>query len=196
VYWLPGLDFIRVPSRFILLSVLGLAMLAAMGFERFTSGAPVRRRRMLALAACAWMVVEFSAIPLGTEPDRVDVPAIDRWLATQPAPFAIAEVPLTDPIDNSEYMLHSTAHWQKTVEGNSGLTTALHGLLFAQLRTFPDKDSVDALSSLGITFVIVHLDKYAPDERAAMDARLAEFSDRLTLVHAEGPGRAYALHAR
>jgi hypothetical protein len=196
VYWLPGLDFIRVPSRFILLSVLGLAMLAAMGFERLTSGATMRRRRVLAVVACACMVVEFSAIPLGTEPDRVDVPAIDRWLATQPAPFAIAEVPLADTTRNSEFMLHSTAHWQKTVEGYSGLSTALHGLLFQQLRTFPDENSLDALTSLGVGIVVVHMDDYAPDERMAVDAGLDRFKDRLTLLHVEGAGRAYALRGR
>jgi hypothetical protein len=32
VYWLPGLNFIRVPSRFTILALLGLAVLAAFGF--------------------------------------------------------------------------------------------------------------------------------------------------------------------
>jgi hypothetical protein len=193
VYWLPGLNFIRVPSRFILLAVLGLAMLAAMGFERLASAATARRRGILAVIACVWMVVEFAAIPLGTEPERVEIPPIDRWLATQPPPFAIAEVPLTDTTRNSEFMLHSTAHWQKTVEGYSGISTALHGLLFQQLRTFPDQDSLDALTSLGVRIVVVHMDDYAPDERTAVDARLDRFKDRLTLLHVEGAGRAYAL---
>src|SRR5262245_26112138 len=33
VYWLPGLNFIRVPSRFMLLAILGLAVLAGFGVE-------------------------------------------------------------------------------------------------------------------------------------------------------------------
>ena len=34
VYWLPGLNFVRVPSRFMLLGVLGLGVLAGLGFDR------------------------------------------------------------------------------------------------------------------------------------------------------------------
>ena len=37
VYWLPGLNFIRIPSRFMLLGILGVAVLAAIGFERIAS---------------------------------------------------------------------------------------------------------------------------------------------------------------
>ena len=33
VYWMPGLNFIRIPSRFFLLAVLGIAMLAGIGFQ-------------------------------------------------------------------------------------------------------------------------------------------------------------------
>ena len=34
VYWLPGLNFIRVPSRFIILTMLALSVLAGFGFDR------------------------------------------------------------------------------------------------------------------------------------------------------------------
>ena len=168
-------------------------MLAGMGFERWTTGMTGRRKRVLAIVAGVWLVAEFSAIPLGTETARVEIPAIDRWLATQPAPFAIAEVPIADARRNSEYMLHSMAHWQKTVEGYSGIQTALHGLLFQQLRDFPDTDSLDALAAIGVTFVVVHSDLYAPEERAVVDARIDRFGDRLTLTHVEGAGRVYTL---
>jgi hypothetical protein len=36
VYWLPGMNFVRVPSRFMILAVLGLAVLAGLGFDRVT----------------------------------------------------------------------------------------------------------------------------------------------------------------
>jgi hypothetical protein len=193
VYWLPGLNFIRVPSRFILLAILGVGALAGMGFERLTTGMTARRRNVLALIAGVWLVAEFSAGPLGTEAATVDVPAIDRWLGTQPTPFVIAEVPLGDATRYSEYMIHSTAHWQKTVEGYSGIQAAFHGMLFRQLREFPDTASLDTLSSIGVTLIVVHSDLYTPEERAAVDAKIASFKDRLTLTHVEGAGRVYAL---
>ena len=193
VYWLPGLNFIRVPSRFFLLAVLGIGILAGMGFERFTIGVPARRRRALALLAGVWLVAEFTASPVHTEAANVEIPAIDRWLATQPTPFVVAEVPISDATRNSEYMIHSTAHWQKTVSGYGGMQTAFHGMLFGQLLTFPDAASLDTLSRAGVTVIVVHGDLYPPEERAAVDARIASFRDRLTLVHVEGAGRVYAL---
>jgi hypothetical protein len=194
VYWLPGLNFIRVPSRFMLLAVLGLAVLAGIGFDRLTSRLTPSRRHVLAVLAGVWLVVEFSAMPLGTEPYRVDIPAIDRWLAGQPTPFAVAEVPLAGERRHTEYMLHSTAHWQKTIEGYSGLRPPLHEELYRELRQFPDRTSLDSLARIGVNYIVVHGDLYTPEEWADVGARLALFQDRLELKHVEGAGRIYALH--
>ena len=194
VYWWPGLNFIRVPSRFMLLAVLGIAVLAGIGFDRLTAGGTRRRQAVLATIAGVWLVAEFAAIPLGTEPYRVEIPAIDRWLAQQPTPFVIAEVPLGDEQRYTEYMLHSTAHWQKTVEGYSGLRPPFHSLLYRQLRDFPDEASLDNLTQIGVTYVVVHSDLYPPQEWTAVENRLRTFSARLRLLHTEGAGRVYVLH--
>src|SRR5262249_44235790 len=37
IYWLPGFNFIRVPSRFMLLAILGIAVLAGIGVERLAA---------------------------------------------------------------------------------------------------------------------------------------------------------------
>lgn len=200
VYWMPGLNFIRAPSRFILLAVLGLAILAGLGFERLTARFPLSWRRALAVAIGVLLVAEFSAAPLEVEAYRPEVPAIDRWLATQARPFVVAEVPVGDPANLGEwerretaFMLHATAHWQKTVHGYSGFRSSLHEVLYARLTTFPDGESVARLRDLGVSYVVVHTDLYPPGEWAKVADRLAEFSNVLTLVHVEGEGRAYAL---
>ena len=66
VYWLPGFNFIRVASRFTLLGVLCLAVLAAFGFDRLAAGLTVRRRLVAAGIVCALLVAEFADIPLAT----------------------------------------------------------------------------------------------------------------------------------
>jgi hypothetical protein len=194
VYWLPGLNFIRVPSRFMLLAVLGIAVLAGIGFDRLTAGLTQRHRALVATIAGVWLVAEFAVGPFGTQPYRVEIPAIDRWLATQPTPFVVAEVPLADEQRFTEYMLHSTAHWQKTVEGYSGLRPPLHALLYRQLREFPDEASLDNLTELGVTYIVVHSELYPPQEWKAVDDRLHAFGARLSLLHTEGAGRVYLLH--
>ena len=204
VYWLPGLNFIRAPSRFILLTVLGLAVLAGIGFDRLTAGVSRPRRRLVAFAVGALLVAECFAAPIGLEAYRPEIPAIDRWLATQPQPFVVAEVPVGDPGNLGEwerretaFMLHSTAHWQKTVHGYSGFRSSAHEILYARLTTFPDPESVERLQVLGVTYVVVHTDLYPPGEWDKTAARLAQFGDALTLEHVEGDGRVYALaHAR
>jgi len=201
VYWLPLFDFLRVPSRFVMLMMLGLAVLGGFGFERLTARAGARRRMAAATVLGGLLLAEFAAMPLDTRPERVEIPAIDRWLDTQPKPFVVAEVPVTDSQSdvtngrrNTLYMLHSMAHWQKTVHGYSGVEPASFHALYWQLTTFPDPASLRTLTGLGVTYIVVHRDLYPPTELADADARFERYKDWLTLVHVEGDGRVYRLH--
>lgn len=195
VYWLPGFSFIRIPSRFILLAVLGLAVLAGAGSARVllrlqSHGA----RRLAALALGAVLVAEFWTVPLPVQPYRVEIPSLDRWLDAQPKPFAVAEVPVGPFVRyHSTYMLHSMAHWQRTVHGHSSLLMPLHEQLYDGLRNFPDEASVGRLVELGVTYLVVHRDGYDAEAWADVERRLPSFADRLTLVHEESGGRVYRI---
>ena len=201
LYWLPGFNFIRVPSRFMLLAVLGIAVLAGVGFERAT--ARVRSARpLLALIAGALLVGEWAAIPFGIVPARVDVPAIDRWIRSQPPAWVIAEVPLASPRNlakaerrHTTYMLHSTVHWRKTVEGYSGFRPKLHEWLYEDLTAFPDAVSLGELTALGVTHVVVHVNEYEAAEWSAVRRRIDAYGQRLRLEHEEDGGRVYSIHA-
>ena len=202
VYSLPGFNFIRANTRFTLVALLGIAVLAGMGFDRIARRLPRRSRLLLATAAAAVLVAEYAAMPMASQPARVDIPAVDRWLDGRPKPFVVAEV----PVHNAEtqlgrferqeatYMIHSTAHWQKTVHGYSGWRSSLHHQLYSEMQTFPDETSVNALLNLGVTYVVVHTELYAPDEWSRLEKRLEQFSPRLRLEHVEGTGRVYSLH--
>jgi len=200
VYWLPGLNLIRETSRFTLIVLLGLAILAGIGFDRMTRGRAMRTRRTLAMLIGVWLLAEYAAMPMAVRPADAEIPAIDRWLAGRPKPFAVAEVPVVMPGDpggvegrQAAYMVHSTAHWQKTVNGYSGWRTDLHHQLYAEMAAFPDETSIKSLSDLNVTYVVVHADSYPPAEWAAVEERLRRFSARLRLEHVEGSGRVYAL---
>lgn len=90
-------------------------------------------------------------------------------------------------------MLHSMAHWQKTIEGYSGLRPPLHQELYSRLERFPDEQSLRSLSQLGVNYVVVHTDLYAPGEWPKIDARISQFQAWLRLQHEEGSGRVYLL---
>jgi hypothetical protein len=199
VYWLPGFNFIRAPSRFMLLAVLGLSVLAGAGFDRVSMRLAASTRLVVSAIVAALIVAEF-AVPLGTIAYRVEIPPADRWLARQPKPFVVAEVPLLSPgrvsefaKRQSEYMLHSMAHWQKTVHGWSGLQPADHLHLSYQLTGFPDEDSLRSLMQFRVDYIVVHTNLYPPGEWARVEHRMAAFQGRIELRYADDAGRVYAL---
>ena len=201
VYWLPGFNFIRAASRFMLLAMLGLSVMAGAGFEWATMRLNASARLAAAAMVAALLVVEF-AVPLDVLPYRVVIPSADQWLARQPTPFTIAEVPLPDftrvgefQKRQAEYMLHSTAHWQKTVHGWSGLLPPGHFELFAWLTSFPDEDSLRLLAQFRVDYVVVHTDLYPPGAWPEVERRLAAYQGRLELRYADDTGRVYALRA-
>lgn len=195
VYALPGFNFIRVRSRFMILGILGIAVLAGIGFERLTARLSAAARCRAAILVGILLAAEFAAFPLGVIPYQLDIPAADRWLAGQPTPFVVAEVPVTlSERYQSNYMLHSTAHWQKTVHGYSGIRPALHEALYQQLRAFPDQDSVEALARIGVTHVVVHTTWFPREERGDLERRLDRFQSWLTLEYDDSDAQVYSLH--
>ncbi|HEY7172787.1 MAG TPA: PA14 domain-containing protein [Vicinamibacterales bacterium] len=200
VYWLPAFNLVRAYSRFGMVALLGLAVLAGIGFDLATRRWPGRRRSLAAILAAALLVVEYAAMPMASQPSNFAVPAIDRWLGTQPRPFVVAEVPVFDQADvarfeqqETNYMIHSSAHWQKTVHGYSGWRTDRARQLFAEMQSFPDDTSLASLEALGVTYVVVHSDLYPPGEWQQVEERIRGYGARLRFVHAEGAGRVYEL---
>lgn len=200
VYWLPGLNFIRVPSRFTMLGVLALAVLAGYGFDRMAHAWSQRGRRVAAAALSAVLIAEFAVMPVDVRPFDSRIAPIDHWLDSQPKPFAIAEVPVSASRDDSRraevatmYMLHSLAHHQPTVFGYSGAEPATYRPLYDKLIGFPSDESIRALTETGVTYVVAHLEYFTPEDRDAFLARAATFSDRLTVAHRDGLGLVYKL---
>jgi hypothetical protein len=194
VYWLPGFNFIRGSSRFMVLGLLGIAMLAGIGFERMAAGLRPRVRAAAAAIAIVLMAAEFAAQPFST-PYEFEIPAADQWVARQPKPFVVAELPSAGGYERFQtmYMLHSMAHWQKTVHGYGGIRPYLHSVLYEELDRFPDATSLDHLTALGVTYVIIHADMYPPEQWAEVSQRLQAFADQLTLEYSDPTSRVYML---
>jgi hypothetical protein len=193
VYRLPGFSFIRASSRFMVLGTLGIAVLAGLGFERMTAQSAAARRNIFAGLLAAWLIWEF-AIPLQPTPFRVEIPESDRWLARQPKPFTVVELPVYPSVRyHTAYMLHSMAHWQKTVHGYSGFEPPLHTDLYAKLRGFPSDLSMEHLLEFGVTYAVVHIDMYPPQDWKTVEQKIREFSPWLTLVYTDDRSRVYSI---
>lgn len=199
VYSWPGMNFIRAPSRFMILTTLCLAVLAGAGLERAISRLTTLSQRAACVLAGVLLLGEFNAYPFQGTGYTVPAPAVDRWLATQPTPFVVAEVPLPDPRNSGRFerfqtmtMLHSMVHWQKTVHGYSGFRAPFHEQLYADLRRFPDETSITRLREVGVSYVVVHRELYSPEEWAIVEPRLAQFP-QLQLAHEDASGRVYSV---
>jgi hypothetical protein len=198
VYGLPGLNFIRVPSRFIILTMLALSVLAGLGFDRIAARASQRWRAIAFVIVAGLLLGEYSSYPFGGVPYQVELPAIDRWLDTQPKPFVVAELPVPSPGNLGELereqtrsMLHSMAHWQKTIHGYSGIRRPFHQQLYLDLTAFPDATSINSLRDVGVNHVVVHTDDYG-DRWTQVEAMIARMPE-LRLERVEGAGRVYSL---
>jgi hypothetical protein len=169
-------------------------VLAAIGFERLTGRLTPNVKRIATALLIVLLAAEFAAQPFST-PYEFQIPAADRWIAQQPKPFVVAEVPSEGGYERFQttYMLHSMAHWQKTVHGYGGIRPLLHNTLYHELDHFPDERSVEHLRDLGVTYVIVHMNMYAAEEWRKVDLRLTAFGDRLTLAYSDPTARVYAL---
>lgn len=201
VYWMPGFNFIRVPSRFIIMTIMALGVLAGLGFDRLTARASKAVATIAFALVAGSLLVEYQSYPFGGVPYAVNVPAIDRWLDTQPKPFVVAEVPVPSSGDRgaqirqqTQSMLHATAHWQKTIHGYSGIQRPLHDRLYDVLTVFPQPESLSALREVGVTHVVVHTQDYG-DRWAGVERQIAATPD-LQLLHVEGDGRVYTFKAK
>ena len=92
-------------------------------------------------------------------------------------------------------MLHSIAHWQKTVHGYSGMRPAVHEELYDKMRTFPDKASVRHLARLGVTYMVVHTSWFTPEDRRVLEEHLPAFEPWLKLEYMDADSRVYSIHS-
>jgi hypothetical protein len=197
---LPGFDLIRVPSRLGILTLLALAVLAALGLDRLLGALAGRSRVLAGGLALVLLTAELSAFPLGARPYSIDFPEIDRVLAARPRPFSVVGLPVVDPANatqsarlNSYYMLHSMLHWQPIVNGYSGIVPPRHERLFRILTAFPETASLGELERLGVRYAVLHREFCSDEEWRRLVERAALYPDRLRLEAETSDGRLYSL---
>ena len=186
----PGFDFIRVPSRLTVLTVLALAVLAGMGAERVRRAFP---------AVLLLLLVELAAFPLDARPYAIPASPMDRALVEM-EPGPVAAFPIPDPRDtiaaasrHSLYMLHSTVHFFPLVNGYSGFTPERHDRLFRELVSFPSENGLSGLETLSVRYAVFHRSGYDEAGWDALLERVDRFSDRLELRKTFDEGRVYEL---
>jgi hypothetical protein len=167
----PVFSFLRAPSRAGIVVTLCLVVLAAPAMV-----AIMKRRGADAAFAVLLILVtaDLYRAPLRMR-EAPPLPKAYHTLARLPKAPTI-ELPYWNrSIDfhrHAEYMLTSTAHWQPLINGYSDHIPQDFRDNSVVLAAFPSRESFAILESLGARYVVFHLDLMAPQDRAAVIARI------------------------
>ncbi len=184
--FVPGMDALRAPLRIAPLAMLGIALLAAIGWKRLAVG--MRRRHWsraatygVAFAVMIGLLGEYATAPIPT----VAVPQLDpaftpvaQWLAAQP-PAVVLMLP--NPRAAVAMTLATTTR-HRFVNGEAEVRPPARRALFQRLGNFPDRQSITTLEMLGVDLVIFDRTGYTPEGWRALPERTRAFAPDLTLV--------------
>jgi hypothetical protein len=144
--YLPVLGAARMPSRFAVVAVLGLAVLTAAALAALARRDPRRRSRVLAVAS-ALLALELLPVPRTLY--AVDVPAVYHTIGADPRPVRVLSVPagIRDGLSSlgdfsATSQLYQTAHGKPLIGGYLSRVPA------ATKRAYREIPVMDALITL------------------------------------------------
>jgi hypothetical protein len=168
---------LRVPARFAVIVLTGVAVLAAIGMARIERrlGKPYLTAVVTALVIGALLCEYATTIETRTMPKRP--PTVYAWLASQP-PTVIAHMPMPAsnglPGPEADFEYFGQYHRHKLVNGNSGYYPRSYLLLLDRVGAFPDERAIRALRGEGVTIVILHAQHYS---RGVFEQKVLEMQD-------------------
>jgi hypothetical protein len=187
--FVPLLHAVRAPVRFGYLGILAVAILAGFGMAELRRRLPIRIWPALTAVILVMAVIEPLAAPLQLSPFG-DIPRIYGRVPPEPD-AVVVELPLPSSqvvFHNAKYMLNSTRHWKRMLNGYSGFVPGSYYRHLTLLERFPSAESIAVLQGLRVTYLFVHVDAYGP--------RIVRDLDRvpaLTPIATEGPIVLYRL---
>ena len=177
---LPVFTMIRVTSRAGVFLALALAMLAAKALEAWRPG----RRVLAALFVLTLAEGVIAPIPMPgwtkVIDSRREPPEVYRWLRAQPPGTPIVHLPMLDvnalerrpAYHESIYMVYSTYHWQRLVNGYAGIEPAAYRRYRELARSFPNGPFLAEMRAIGVRYVVLHRGGYGPNQWARLEAAL------------------------
>ena len=150
--WFPMADQMRVPARWMLPALLGLALLCAEAWRRLAA-ARWRAARPLAALATLLLLAETLTRPMafGTVPR--ERPAVIDWLNRQPYPSPTLFIPFA----YERVMLEAAWLRQPLLNGSNGYFPPMHiAVTLSLIQSFPNPYALGALRALGTRFVVIN----------------------------------------
>jgi hypothetical protein len=158
------LHVVRVTVRFAVLTVAGLALLAALGLwwveHRLAARQGIRRVTLVSVAVV--LGLEYAVTPAQYEPVSGDPRPVDRVVRADPDEVAVLEWPINEANSDAQAMIWSLHHGKLLVNGLSGFIPPSLAELATHLRAraspFPGPEAQAALRRIyPLRYVIVQL---------------------------------------
>ncbi|MBI2220333.1 MAG: hypothetical protein HYU53_03905 [Acidobacteria bacterium] len=186
----PGFGFLHAPSRFGVVVVFALSVMAGVSISALL--ARLGRSRFAARAArlAAGVLVAAAALELKTPLAFPPVPPVEPAygvLATLPR-GPVIEIPFYSnrfAAARTEYLLNSTAHWMPLVNGYSSHTPRDFIEHTNALAGFPSLEAFTLLERDRVRYAVFHLNRIGPDAREDVLARLRAFDRYLARRYAD-----------
>ena len=187
---IPAFQMIRVPSRAGVFIALAVSMLFGKALARWEA----RPWRIAIVGVLFLSETLMIPIPMPSWAKVVDSrqppPPVYQWLAEQPGDFAVVELPILDirgvfekpAYHESIYLVHSTHHWKRLLNGYAGIEPPHYVDLRDKARRFPSADSIARFRELGARYVVLHWDAYGPFKSARISREIGRYEKDLKLV--------------
>jgi hypothetical protein len=179
-----------VTSRAGIFIALVLCALCAKTLNRWRTS-PARLLLVFVLGMAETII---APIPLASWAQVIDTrkpaPQVYEWLRAQPGAFAIVELPIVPndgyfrrpAFDESIYMVRSTLHWKRLVNGYAGVEPESYRRTRELARRFPSQEFLDLMRELEVKYVLLHHRGFGPNQWARLQRELPGYTDALRPV--------------
>ena len=188
---LPPLQGMRAWNRFTIFAIMGLSMIAGLGFAAWVTQelAPptftkkLRQRRKHIAGAVLLAFVLFELWPGRVPLQPVQPRPVDEWLARQPDQFTIMELPLTSAL-SAPQMLYTRYHGKRIAFAYGTYFPYWYRQEFPELLNCPDRACLDLLQSWEVRYLL--LNREALPEGSQLQEALDQAHELSRVVDIDG----------
>lgn len=192
--YVPGFKNVRVPSRFAVIMMVGLTVLAGYAAAAILAGRKTAKERSIWTAAGAGLILaELLSVPLPLVrvPVGETIPKIYRVVEALPPGSALVELPM--PARDSEEhqdavpVYFASVHRKPVVNGYSGYAPPGYRIVREAMDAFPNPATLQLLADLGVTHALVDTRGYRSEKgREIVSALMEEKPGAGLIAVAEG----------
>jgi hypothetical protein len=190
-WFVPVLGQIRTWTRFGIIALFGMAVLAGLGAAAWHRR-EIRPIKSAVAGRLAWpIVIAVALFELWWRPVPMMAPVferpVDQWLRSQPGAQPIIEYPLDSAFDGQQ-LVYTRAHGKPILHGYATYFSFAFSRQHPELLDFPEPAALQRLSTLGVRYVLIET---APPHATEANALLTELDRNSCLQRRTVQGTVY-----